>query len=251
VLFAAVALAGIIPLFRLNYRVRSSRDTLFLLLLGMLLAVHWIAFFQSIKVYTVAIALLSYSTFPIFASLIEPFFFHERISIREIGLACLACVGTAVIIPSLNIEHDITRGVLWGILSGLTFAVLSILNRRYVRNYSGLTIALYEELGAAMVLSPLVFLIDFRLRVQDVALLIILGIVSTAVAHSLFIGGMRRVRARTAGLVAALEPVYGILFALVVLGERPSLRTLGGGMLILGAAVLATISSSHMPAPDS
>ena len=75
---------------------------------------------------------------------------------------------------------------------------------------------------------------------NDVLLLLALGILCTALAHTLFIGSLRRVSAHTASVVAALEPVYGIALAALLLGEVPSPRTLVGALLILGAALLAT-----------
>jgi drug/metabolite transporter (DMT)-like permease len=75
---------------------------------------------------------------------------------------------------------------------------------------------------------------------RDLALLAGLGIVCTALAHTLFIEGMKGVGARTASVLSALEPVYGILLALVFLKESPSLRTVSGGAVVLAAALAAT-----------
>jgi len=78
----------------------------------------------------------------------------------------------------------------------------------------------------------------------DWGLVVLLGVVFTGVAHSMFIGGMRVVRAQTAGMIASLESVYGIIFAALILGEIPSLRELLGGVIILGTATYSTLRSS-------
>jgi drug/metabolite transporter (DMT)-like permease len=75
---------------------------------------------------------------------------------------------------------------------------------------------------------------------RDVALVLILGVFCTALAHTLFIASMRRMSAQTASIVSILEPVYGIALAALLLGEVPGLRTLIGGGLIVSAAALAT-----------
>jgi drug/metabolite transporter (DMT)-like permease len=80
-----------------------------------------------------------------------------------------------------------------------------------------------------------------RLSFGDLALLVVLGVVCTAVSHTLFIQGMRYIRAQTASIISSLEPVYGTVLALVLLGEVPALRTLAGGAVILTAVLFVTL----------
>jgi drug/metabolite transporter (DMT)-like permease len=98
----------------------------------------------------------------------------------------------------------------------------------------------YQEGTAALVLLPtLVFLHPVALwQPRTLVLLVALGLVCTALAHTLFIYGLGNVSAVTASLLASLEPVWGIAFALVLLGERPSTRTLVGGAVIVAATAL-------------
>jgi drug/metabolite transporter (DMT)-like permease len=245
VLFASMALGGIICISNDNLHLNSRRDAMILMFLGFILSAHWLSFFHSIKVSTVAVGLLGYSTFPIFAAFIEPIVFDERVGARDAAAAFAAFLGAAVLIPSFELSNNITRGLFWGILSGLTFAVLSVMNRKFVSRYSGLIVAFYEDAVAAILLMPVLFLFKFTLSWRNILLLFFLGVVSTAAAHSLFISGMRYVKARTASIIASLEPIYGILFALLFLREVPSLRTLLGGALILGAAIFATLFSKE------
>ncbi|MBN1223790.1 MAG: DMT family transporter, partial [Candidatus Aminicenantes bacterium] len=80
VFFASLSLALILRLFHIEFRVRPRSDLRLLLFLGLVLAGHWVSFFQSIQVSSVAIGLLSFSTFPVFTTFLEPVFFKERIS---------------------------------------------------------------------------------------------------------------------------------------------------------------------------
>ena len=82
----------------------------------------------------------------------------------------------------------------------------------------------------------------FRPTLPDLGLLLVLGVVTTALAHTLFISGLKTLPARTAGLCSALETVYGILFALLLLGEVPSLREVIGCLLILGAVLASQLT---------
>lgn len=213
-----------------------------LILLGVLLAVHWSAFFQAIQISSVAVGLLSYSCFPVFTVLLEPLFFRERLDGPSLFAAGVCLTGVFLIVPRFDLADSVYRGVLWGLLSGLTFAVLAVFNRRLVRQYSSLAIAFFQDSFAALILLPtLLVMAPFKVAAGDLGLLIVLGVVCTAGSHTLFIRGMRQVQARTASIVSSLEPVYGIVLALVFLGEIPSARTLSGGVVILAAVVFVSL----------
>ncbi|MEM6529452.1 MAG: DMT family transporter, partial [Chloroflexota bacterium] len=208
---------------------------------GVVLAVHWVTFFQSIQVGGVALGLISYATFPMFVIFLDPLFTRNRIQRRDVVVAVVTIVGAVLVVPAFDLANDVTRGFAWGLVSSSTFALLSILNKISVADYSGLVVALYQDAVAMVVLIPALFLAEYTLTVQNVALLVLLGVVFTAIAHSLFIQGLREVRAQTASIIASLESVYGIVFAFVFLGERPVLRTLLGGAIILAAAAYSSI----------
>lgn len=220
----------------------SRRSLLAFAVLGVLLAVHWTTFFQSVKSSNVALALITYATFPVFVAFLEPVFFREQLHLVDIVRAALALAGVAILTPRFEMHDSSSQGILWGIASAATFALLTLLNRRFVRLHSSMTIALYQDLFAAVVLLPFIVAGGERCTAIDVLLLLVLGVVCTAVAHSLFIAGMRGISARTASTIACLEPVYGTLLALILFGDVPSLRTLLGGSLILGVAFHATLT---------
>jgi drug/metabolite transporter (DMT)-like permease len=94
-----------------------------------------------------------------------------------------------------------------------------------------------------LVLLPTLLLVRpaHGLSAHDLAVLLVLGVACTALAHTLFIDGMRTLTAQTASVIAALEPVWGVLFALVLLGEVPTWRVLIGGTLIVGATLLPAL----------
>jgi drug/metabolite transporter (DMT)-like permease len=237
------AMAFLLPalwLRRQSLRLNRSRDYLALLLQGFILAVHWGTFFQSIQVSTVAVGLITFSTFPIFVTFLEPLFFNEKLRPADVFLALTTFSGVLLVVPAFSLDNTTTQGALWGITSGLTFALLSILNRKYARSYSSLVVAFYQDAAAAGFLLPFLFLPGPMITLQDMLLLALLGIVFTGVAHSLFIKGLATIKAQTASIIASLEPVYGILAAAILLAEMPALREIAGGVVILGAALYAT-----------
>ncbi len=242
--FGSITLAAAAVLTHLSLRIRNRKDLLMLALSGMILAMHWFTFFLSIQVSTVALGLLSFSTFPLFVTFLEPIFFNERLCHRNVITALAVVAGLVLVTPSFDIRNHLTQGVLWGILSAFTFALLSLLSRSYVRKYPAITVAFYQQIVATLCALPAALHWKSAVTGQDILLLIILGVVFTALAQGLVVASLRTLRAQTASIVFGLEPVYGILLAWLMLHEIPSLRTLFGGALICGAVLWASFNHS-------
>ncbi|MCJ7581252.1 MAG: DMT family transporter [Candidatus Aminicenantes bacterium] len=242
VFFASVALALILLISKQTLRFPKKSDYFLLLSLGFLLAVHWTVFFKSIQISTVAVGLLSYSSFPVFTAFLEPLFFKEKIQIKNILYASMCVLGIFLIIPEYDLNDAVLQGVLWGLAAGLTFSVLTIFNRKLSQKYSSLVIAFYQDFFATLFLLPFFFFLRPALNLKNIILLCILGIFCTAGSHTLFIKGMKYIRAQTAAIISSLEPVYGIVIAFFFLHEIPTLRTILGGMIILLAAFSVTWS---------
>ncbi len=244
VVFAGIALAIGAGVARVSLRPRRRADLALLVGQGLLLALHWTAFFQAILVSNVAIGLLAFSTFPLFTVGLETLLLRRRPNRVQFGAALLTLPGVALLTPALDVHTGATQGVLWGLLAGATFALLSVVNRGLTRDYSSLTISLYQDGVAALVLLPTLALTPTTglLSLRTLGLLLALGLGCTALAHTLFIAGLRSVTAQLASLIGALEPVWGVLFAYLLLGETPTLRMLLGGALILCAVVIPALA---------
>jgi drug/metabolite transporter (DMT)-like permease len=251
VVLAALALALTAAAWKTSLRLQGRRAWLAFAGLGALLAVHWVTFFASVQVSSVALALITYSTFPVFVVLLEPILFRERLHAPDIVLTLITTAGVAILAPSPELGDRTTQGVLWGVFSGLTFALLSLGNRRFVRSYSSITIAFYQDAVAAVVLLPFAAAVWPEWTWRDAVWMLALGVVCTALSHSLFIAGLAGVRARTASMIACLEPVYGALLAALLLDEVPSPRTCVGGTLVLAVALYATARAARdVPVPE-
>ena len=232
---AALTLAVLL----LARRQRAASASVRLAINGAILALHWVTFFAAVRLAGVAVALLGYASFPLFVLLLERRLFRggavERVT------AVLATVGLVALVPEFTWSSGIVRGLMLGIASAFTFALLAVRNRRLVEQMTPSTLALWQNAFAALCLAPIVALgTPVSPTFIDVAMLVVLGVVCTGVAHTLFIASLQRVTAHTAAVVAALEPVYGIALAAALLHELPSLRTLIGGVLIVAAAIVAS-----------
>lgn len=224
-------------------RLDSKRDYIMIVLTGAVMGAHWTTFFQSIQVSTVAIGTITFSTFPLFLTFIEPVLFHEKLKKQSIVSAIVLFIGVLITIPEFSMANHTTIGIIWGMLSSFTYAILTLANRYFSARYAARTVCLYEQGSAAVVLLPALFLVEASWRIQDAAGVAFVGFVCTAFAHSLYVSAQKSVRAQTAGIVSGMETVYGIVYALLFLGEIPSIRELVGGAVILSVAMYSSLRS--------
>ncbi len=239
-LFAALALGIVV-----RVRTKFTRPTLAIAGTGIVLAAHWVAFFHSIQISTVAIGLFSFSIFPVVVTLIEPILVNEQFHRSSIIYALIAVGGVALVIPEFGVDSAGVRGAVWGIISGGLYAIVIVMNRKSVQHTSPLTIGLWQYAIACLILMPF-NLTALPVDLRSFGLLALLGVIFTAVAHVLFIHGMRAVPARNAALAGTLEPVYGVAGAALIISEIPSLRTIiGGALIVLTIAAASRRDSVH------
>ncbi len=234
--FAVLALGLATLLWRRTDSSRPNWPQLARLVLGgLLLGTHWLAFFEAVKISGVAIATLGFASFPAFTVLLEGTLFRERTRPVEFLMVALVCLGLILVTPEFSLGSDATVGLLWAVLSGLLFALLSLLNRASTHGLDPIQAALYQNVTVLVVFMPLAAPLVPSLRPLDWLWLAMLGIFCTGLAHSLFVASLRVLKARTTAVIFALEPVYGILFAWWLFSEQPTLRMLAGGLLIISA----------------
>lgn len=239
-LFGSLALAVAVYFMKVSLRLRGCRDLVLQAFAGGLLALHWFTFFFSIQVSTVAIGLLAFSSFPLFVTFLEPLVFGERLRRFDVATAFLVMTGLILVTPDWDLGNHLTQGVLWGIFSAFCYALLSLLSRSQVQVYPTLTVAFYQQAFAALCALPFALRWEGSIDGKDIMLLAVLGIVFTGLAQGLAVASLRHLRAQVVGVAYGLEPVYGIGFAWLLLHEAPAVRTICGGILILGAVLLTS-----------
>lgn len=220
-------------------RVKEARDRWLLAASGAVLALHWFAFYHAIQLSSVGVGLLAFSSYPLFVTLLEPLVFREKWHSADLIPAVLVMVGLAVMTPAFDLQNDVTRGIAWGLVAGLTCALLVLVTRLQVRRCPPLAVTFHQLAWAALFASPALLVGRGTPSLKDAALLAVLGIVCTALPQTLFIASLRHIRAHVASIVNAMEPIYGIVFAFLLLHEIPGPRTQLGGVLILAAVFAA------------
>jgi len=216
-----------------------------LILSGVLLAGHWVSFFISVKVAGVAIATLGFASFPAFTVILEGLIFRERIRANEIVLVVLVSVGLILVTPAFDLGSGATVGLLWSVLSGLLFSLLSLTNRASSGRIPAVQAALCQNVVVALCLLLVAAPQLSEVRALDWLWIALLGVFCTGVAHSLFVASLAVIKARTAAVVFAMEPVYGITVAWLLFNENPTPKMLIGGALIIVAIVVSARMSGN------
>ena len=210
-----------------NLRV-TLRDFIKFSLAGIIIALHWITFFEAIEQSNISITLAMFSTGAFFASLFEPIFFKRKIRPVEIILGCIVICGVFIILRA-NINSF--TGVLLGVVSALLASLFSVFNGKLVQDNNPFLISFYEFLSGVVFI--LVYLI-FSDNLSDLAItsffsydyfyVFILGSICTAYAFIASIHILKFLSPYTLVLTYNLEPVYGILLAIFIFPETEKMQ---------------------------
>ncbi|MBM3880470.1 MAG: DMT family transporter [Verrucomicrobia bacterium] len=237
---AALALAGVLWWQRQSLALANRGDLWTLLVGGVALAAHWVTYFHSMQISTVALGILSLHTYPVMTALAEPLLFREKIEGTDVWLALIVLAGVAVLVPEWSLSNRATQGVLIGVVSAACFAARNILTRGVVKAYGGSKVTFYQLAASVGVLLPFALVLGEPVTTQAGMQLVVLGAVFTALPHTLYTNSLAHLTARSVGIIATLLPIYGALTAALLLDEVPTLRTAVGGTVILGAVAAET-----------
>lgn len=195
---------------------------------GIIIAVHWVTFFKAIKVSNVSVALVTMSTGAFFASLIEPIFFKRKIKAIEILLGILVIVGLYII---FNFQSQYILGIIYALISAFLSALFAVLNGLFIKKYDANIISFYQLMFGALgitlyLLFTQKFSIEFfQISSNDWLYLIILSSFCTAYAFIASVQVMKYLTPYTVMLTINLEPVYAIILALIIFGEKEQMST--------------------------
>lgn len=241
VFFSSIFLLIIILVKKEKILLANKWDYVLMIIAGVIMAIHWFTFLQTIQMSTVAIGTITFSTFPIFVTFLEPIIYKERLRVKNIVLALIMFLGILITIPEFTLDNQVTLAIIIGLIGSLSYAFLCLMNRYFSSRYSGRVICLYEQGIAAITLFPALFIVKAVPNATDLLALIFLGIICTALAHSIYVSSLKKVKVQTAGIISGMETVYSIVFAYVLLKETLGVRELLGGLIIFGVALYSSV----------
>jgi drug/metabolite transporter (DMT)-like permease len=246
--FAGITLALFIILSRGTIKLPNVKSVFIVYGIGILLGLHWITFFYAMQSASVAIGMLALYTYPIITILIEPFFTRKKLQLLDIALATLVLAGLCIIVsdhlgdifdPNKNISSSgIVMGVASGMVSAILFAFRNTLQKYCCSHVKSDTLMLHQMILITIML--FVFIDTQALnQLNNIQwfYVVILGVLTTAIAHTLLVKSYKLFAAKTVAMVSCLQPVLGSFFAWMILNESLSMHTIIGGSIILGVAI--------------
>ncbi|MBL1407756.1 DMT family transporter [Sphingobacterium faecale] len=241
VLIAALTLLVYFKLSKQRVIVPWRKMTKFLAV-GMIVGLHWVCFFHAIKISTVSVTLVTLSSLTLFTAILEPLFNRKSIAIGDVIVGLVIILGIYLI---FKFEFRYWQGIVFGLSAALCASLFSILNSRMVKKDSPTIITFYEMIGAFIGVSIIMlfsgqFTAEMNLSFSDWGYLFVLGSICTAFAYVLGVAVMKELSAFTVALTTNLEPVYGILLAIAILGHKETMSVgfYSGAIIILGAVFL-------------
>ncbi len=242
-LFIAIVFLGGWILFRAvktsmhPFRTFTRYDFKHFIINGFLIGLHWLLFFQAIKTGGVSVTLVSLSSGAFFTSLLEPLIFKRKPALYEMVFG-LMIIGIMYYIFKVN-EVD-WRAVFYGVLAAFFGALFSVFNGILIKSYRAVYLSFFELLFAWVLISVIMLLTGnyrslFEASLQDMFWLLVLGTVCTAYAFTDSLNILKKVSPYTLTLSINLEPVYGIILALLIFGDTEKMppNFYAGALLIL------------------
>jgi drug/metabolite transporter (DMT)-like permease len=243
-LLVTLALAAWPPVWR-DLRRLPPRLVAVYLGIGVLVTLHWITFYGSIKLSNASVAATCMALTPVFVSIIEPSLARRRPNLLEVGLSVAVLPGVALVVGGT--PAGMRTGIAVGAVSALLAAIFSSLNKRAIGSSPALAVTGLEMVAGALLLPALAWALPageqvvVRPGLRDGLLLFTLSMACTLFPYALALVALRHLSAFDTTLAVNLEPVYAIALAVVLLDEQRDLEP----WFYLGVAVIMVIVFSH------
>jgi drug/metabolite transporter (DMT)-like permease len=221
----------------------SKKDFIGLLGVGAIVTFHWLCFFESIKVSTVSVAVVCLATSSLFSALIEPFFFKRKFLFYEVIMGVVVVVALAFI---MGTETKYFWGYFYGIMAALLATLFTLFNAKYINKVGAAKITMIEMLSGVIIISCILFfqqdytVFTTKISVTDLTYLILLGTLCTAMVFVWLTEIMRHITPYSLIMAINLEPVYSIIFALIIFGDNELMSSYFylGSCVIIGIVFL-------------
>ncbi|RQU79350.1 DMT family transporter [Burkholderia cenocepacia] len=218
---------------------------------GTFISIHWVTFFIAARTSGVAIAAFGFAGFPAFSTVMECIFLRERVHRAEWILLCFTVTGLGLIAPPIRHDGSATIGMLWGLSSGVSFAVVLLINRHAAARLTPLQLACGQCLAATLITLPAAVTGLQSPTASAWCWIATLGVLCTAVPYLLLISGLASLNARTASMILSLEPAYAMAFGWMLCAQVPDRRLLSGAAIVVVSTVATGRLQSCRSSPSS
>ena len=243
-LLITVVVLALLLYFKKQLQLIPVKDVLKILGVGLIVAIHWVSFYGSVKYGNVSIAVVCISASGFFTAFFEPLIFKQRIVLAEILLSLIAIAGIYII---FDFHPQYKTGIIFGVISAIGSSLFPIFNKKLLLRFTPSTLTLYELGGGFVALSILIplYLLQFPAAyylptATDWLWLLVLACVCTVLCFDLQLNALKKISPFTANIAYNMEPVYGIILAFIFFHENKLLESyfyLGVGLIILSVVL--------------
>jgi len=205
-----------------TFRFDIKKYGLVIFLSGLFMTANFVCYFYSLQWSNVTIGMLSLFTFPIMTAFLEPIFLKVPFQKIHLLMGAMVLLGIYFLAPTLNIQDGITQGLLIGLVSALAWSIRNLILKTQMEIFNSSLLMFYQLGVAVVILLPVLFYYQEEAVIPQVPYLLFLGLVTTAIGHTLFINSFNHFSVSTASIMASTQPIYGIIVAII-----------GGGLILL------------------
>lgn len=235
----AATTLGVVAVIRGQMRIPTRSERIALAISGAILAVHWLTFFASVKLAGIALATVTVVSFPLFSVLIEAARHRTWPKVAHIVAGCTIVVAVALLTGADGGGPHRFAGVAIGVVSAITFSLFGFSSASLGATVSPLLISTWQNGVVALLVGPCLLLpiaAPAPSHARQWVLLAALGVITTATTHQLYFYALQRLSAVACGGFMALEPIYTIIFASLLLGQTITPMIVLCAVMILGAS---------------
>jgi drug/metabolite transporter (DMT)-like permease len=235
-------------------------------ILGVILCVHWVTLFAALQMGETAVVVVALNTYPALTTLAEPFAFGKRPKRVDVLLAFVVFFGVLLLLPgsehnvqvlgftidlpSFNFTSKQSIAIGLAVLSGALFATRNIIIRKYASHHGGSKLMFWQALVTAVLLVAFIPRTAEPYTPKAVGMLLLLGVVFTALPQSLYAASMKHLRASTVGILSLMQVFYGGVWGYLIYRDVIDLRTAIGGAIILACVAFETLRNTQSKSPE-
>lgn len=228
-----------------SFKINLNNHGLALLLSGLFMSIHWITYFFALQWSNVTVGMLSLFTYPIITVLLEPLFISVKLKARHIIFGILILIGVFFLVPNFDFNNKATQGLLMGLFSAIAYSLRNLILKKHNSMADGSIQMIYQLFVVIIILLPVFFIYsDYQIQ-PDLPYLIILGFITTALGHTLFLSSFSHFSISTASIISSIQPLFGIIMSVILLNEIPNFKNVVGGIIILSTVVIESIKSKE------
>tara|TARA_B100000575_G_C23037560_1_gene597167 strand:- start:102 stop:977 length:876 start_codon:yes stop_codon:yes gene_type:complete len=227
VLIAALTIIVVIKILKKSIQISLSQ-LLMLMLCGFLISLHWVFFFEAIKVSNVSVTLSILSLGAFITSFLEPFFYKKKIVKYEVFLGIIVAVGTIIVFKT---QFHYLEGIIYALIAVLLSVFFTLINGKIINYLPSLTISFYELASGFLILSFILLVRGelsseiIKITQDDLLWLLILGTLCTGYAFVISVDVMRHLSPYTLMISINMEPIYGMLLAYLILSDKEQMSS--------------------------